>query len=168
MLVNQICNKWIDHEVVKLMLRSLISCNATLVTLILEGPMYEVITPEEVLDKFLSHEMMVNHFKFVEDLCQDNISTIEPQVTAFKAPSEKEEGAPSKGLPIVPFKLDDEERAFIIKSFLQILKTRKGKYYKPHAKRVCYHCGKPSHYIAKCSYASDDDRDEDKKGKKKM
>ena len=108
--------------------------------------MYEVITPEEVLDKFLSHEMMVNHFKFVEDLCQDNISTIEPQVTAFKAPSEKEEGAPSKGLPIVPFKLNDEERAFIIKSFLQILKTRKGKYYKPHA--------------------SDDDREDDKKGKR--
>jgi hypothetical protein len=58
--------------------------------------------------------------------------------------------------------------ALIIKSFRQILKTWKGKDYKPHAKRVCYRCGKTSHYIAKCAYASDDDREEDKKEKKKM
>jgi hypothetical protein len=56
----------------------------------------------------------------------------------------------------------------IIKSFRQILKQRKGKDYKPHSKRVCYRCGKSSHFIAKCPYTSDSDRDEDKKGKKKM
>jgi hypothetical protein len=35
-------------------------------------------------------------------------------------------------------------------------------------KRICYCCGKFGHYIAKCPDASNDDRDEDKKGKKKM
>jgi hypothetical protein len=32
---------------------------------------------------------------------------------------------------------------------------------------VCYRCGKSSHFIAKCPYTSDNDRDDDKKGKKK-
>jgi hypothetical protein len=58
--------------------------------------------------------------------------------------------------------------ALIIKSFRQILKQSKGKDYKPRYKRICYRCGKSSHYIAKCPYTSDSDRDDDKKGKKKM
>jgi hypothetical protein len=58
--------------------------------------------------------------------------------------------------------------ALIIKSFRQILKQRKGKDYKPHSKRVCYRCGKSGHFIAKCPYTSDSDRDDGKKGKKKM
>jgi hypothetical protein len=55
----------------------------------------------------------------------------------------------------------------IIKSFRQILKHRRGKDYKPRSKRVCYKCGKPGHFIAKCPMSSDSDRGEDKKGKKK-
>jgi hypothetical protein len=31
---------------------------------------------------------------------------------------------------------------------------------------VCYRCGKSGHFIAKCLYTSDSDRDDDKKGKK--
>jgi hypothetical protein len=54
----------------------------------------------------------------------------------------------------------------IIKSFCQILKQRRGKDYKPLSKRVCYRCGKYGHFIAKCPYSSESDRDEDKKGKK--
>jgi hypothetical protein len=33
---------------------------------------------------------------------------------------------------------------------------------------VCYRCGKFGHFIAKCPYTSDRDRDDDKKGKKKI
>jgi hypothetical protein len=57
--------------------------------------------------------------------------------------------------------------ALIIKSFRQILKQRRGKDYKPRSKRVCYKCGKPSHFIAKCPMSSDSDRGDDKRGKKK-
>jgi RNA processing factor Prp31 len=32
---------------------------------------------------------------------------------------------------------------------------------------VCYKCGKPGHFIAKCPNSSGSDRDDDKKGKKK-
>jgi hypothetical protein len=75
---------------------------------------------------------------------------------------------PTKRVPIDASKLDNEEMALIIKSFWQILKQRKGKDYKPRTKRVFYRCGKPGHYIAKCPCASVSDRDEDKKGKKKI
>jgi hypothetical protein len=93
------------------------------------------MTPEEVLGKVLSHEMMVKDSKLIEDLHQGNANT-EPQVVAFTTTSDKEEGASSKELSIDPSKLDDEEMALIIKSFRQILKTWKGKDYKPHVKRV--------------------------------
>jgi hypothetical protein len=55
----------------------------------------------------------------------------------------------------------------IIKSFRQILKQRKGKDYKPRSKKVCYKCGKPGHFIAKCPLSSDSDRGDDKKGKRR-
>jgi hypothetical protein len=58
--------------------------------------------------------------------------------------------------------------ALIIKIFRQIIKQREGKEYKPCSKRVCYWCGKSNHYIAKCPYPSDSDRDDNKKGKKMM
>jgi hypothetical protein len=57
--------------------------------------------------------------------------------------------------------------ALIIKNFRQILKQRRGKDYKPRSKKVCYKCGKPSHFIAKCPLSSDSDRDNDKKGKRR-
>jgi hypothetical protein len=57
--------------------------------------------------------------------------------------------------------------ALIIKSFRQILKQRKGKDYKPRSKKVCYKCGKPGHFIAKCPISSDSDRGDDKKGKRR-
>jgi hypothetical protein len=87
------------------------------------------------------------------------------QPVAFKATEEKE-STPSR-LPIDASKLDNEEMALIIKSFRQILKQRREKDYKPRSKRVCYRCGKSGHFIAKCPYSSESERDKDKKGKKK-
>jgi hypothetical protein len=55
----------------------------------------------------------------------------------------------------------------IIKSFRQILKQRRGKDYKPRSKKVCYKCGKPDYFIAKCPLSSDSDRGDDKKGRRK-
>jgi hypothetical protein len=89
------------------------------------------------------------------------------QPVAFKATEEKKEESTSSRLPIDTSKLDNEEMALIIKSFRQILKKRRGKDYKPCSKRVCYKCGKPGHFIAKCPMSSDSDRDNDKKGRKK-
>jgi hypothetical protein len=125
------------------------------------------MSPEEVIGKFVSFELMIKGSKHIIDLEQGVTSTPEVQPVAFKATEEKKEESTSSRLPIDASKLDNEEMALIIKSFQQILKQRRGKDYKPHSKRVCYKCGNPGHFIAKCPMSSDSDRGDDKRGKKK-
>jgi hypothetical protein len=126
------------------------------------------MSPEEVIGKFVSFELMIKDSKHIVNLEQGVTSTPEVQPVAFKATEEKKEESTPSRLPIDASKLDNEEMALIIKSFRQILKQRKGKDYKPCSKRVCYKCSKSGHFIAKCPYTSDSDRDDDKKGMKKM
>jgi hypothetical protein len=110
---------------------------------------------------------MIKGSKHIVNLEQGGTSTPEVQPVAFKVTEEeKKEPTPSR-IPIDTSKLDNEEMALIIKSFRQILKQRRGKDYKPRSKRVCYKCGKPGHFIAKCPMSSDSDRGDDKKGKRK-
>jgi hypothetical protein len=153
--------------VVKVILRSLIFRNPTQVQLIRGDPRYKLMSPEEVVGKFVSFELMIKGSKQIIDLEQGGTSTPEVQPVAFKAMEEKKEESTSSRLPIDASKLDNEKMALIIKSLCQILKQRRGKDYKPRSKRVCYKCGKPGHFIAKCPMSSDSDRDNDKRGKKK-
>jgi hypothetical protein len=168
-LVNQVCNlgstKWDDHEMVKVILRSLVFRNPTQVQLIRGDPRYKLMSPEEVIGKFVSFELMIKGSKQIIE--QGGTSTPEVQPVTFKATKEKKEESTSSRLPIDTSRLDNKKMALIIKSFRQILKQMRGKDYKPHSKRVCYKCGKPSHFIAKCPMSSDSDRDNDKKGRKK-
>jgi hypothetical protein len=169
--VNQVRNlgstKWDDHEMVKVIIRSLVFRNPTQVQLIRGDPRYKLMSPEEVIGKFVSFELMMKGSKQIVNLEQGGTPTPEMQPIAFKATEEKKEESTSSRLPIDAWKLDNEEMSLIIKSFRQILKQRKGKDYKPHSKRLCYKCGKPVHFIAKCPMSSDSDRDNDKKGRKK-
>jgi hypothetical protein len=130
-LVNQVRNlgstKWDDHEMVKVILRSLVFCNPTQVQLIRSDPRYKLMSPEEVIGKFVSFELMIKGSKQIIE--QGAISTPEVQPVAFKATEEKKEESTSSRLPIDASKLDNEEMALIIKSFRQILKQRRGKDY---------------------------------------
>jgi hypothetical protein len=168
-LVNQVCNlgstKWDDHEMVKVILRSLVFRNPTQVQLIRGDPRYKLMSPEEVIGKFVSFELMIKGSKQIVE--QGGTSTPEVQPVAFKATEEKNEESTSSRLPIDASKLDNEEMTLIIKSFRQILKQRRGKDYKPRSKKVCYKCGNPGHFIAKCPLSSDSDRGDDKKGRRK-
>jgi hypothetical protein len=166
-LVNQVRNlgstKWYDHEMVKVILRSLVFRNPTQVQLIHGDPRYKLMSPEEVIGKFVSFELMIKGSKQIIE--QGGTFTPEVQPVAFKATEEKKDESTSSRLPINASKLDNEEMALIIKSFHQILKQRRGKDYKPRSKKVCYKCGKLGHFIAKCPISSD--RGDDKRGKKK-
>jgi hypothetical protein len=170
-LVNKVRNlgstKWDDHEMVKVILRSLVFRNPTQVQLIRGDPRYKLMSPEEVIGKFVRFELMIKGSKQIVNLEQGGTSTLEVQPVAFKVTEEKKEESTSSRLPIDASKLDTEEMALIIKSFRQILKQRRGRDYKPHSKRVCYKCGKLGHFIAKCPISSDSDRGDDKKGRKK-
>jgi hypothetical protein len=141
--------------------------NPTQVQLICGDPRYKLMSPKEVIGKFVSFELMIKGSKQIVNLEQGGTSTPEVQPVAFKATEEKKEESTSSRLPIDAFKLDNEEMTLIIKSFRKILKQRKGKDYKPCSRRVCYKCGKPGHFIAKCPISSDSDRGDDKKGKRK-
>jgi hypothetical protein len=160
-MVNKVRNlgstKWYDHDMVKVILRSLVFRNPTEVQLIRGDPRYKQMSPEEVIGKFVSFELMIKDSKHIVNLEQGATST----------PKEKKEESTPSRLPIDTSKLDNEEMTLIIKSFRQILKQRKGKDYKPRSKRVCYKCGKSGNFIVKCPYTSDSDRDDDNKGKKK-
>jgi hypothetical protein len=129
-MVNQVRNlgstKWDDHEMVKVILRSLVFRNLTQVQLIRGDPRYKQMSPEEVIGKFVSFELMIKDSKHIVNLDQGATSTPEVQPVAFKATKEKKvESTPSR-LPIDASKLDNEEMALIIKSFRQILKQRRG------------------------------------------
>jgi hypothetical protein len=152
---------------VKVILRSLVFCNPTQVQLIRGDPRYKQMSPEEVIGKFVSFELMIKDSKHIVNLEQGATSTPKVQPIAFKATEEKKQESTSSRLPIDASKLDNEEMTLIIKRFRQILKQRRGKDYKPGSKRVCYKCGKPGHFIAKCPISSDSDRGDDKRGKKK-
>jgi hypothetical protein len=171
-MVNQVRNlgstKWDDHEMVKVIIGSLVFRNPTQIQLIRGDHRYKQKSPEEVISKFVSFELMIKDCKHIVNLEQGATSTPKVQPVAFKATEEKKEESTPSRLPIDASKLDNEEMALIIKSFQRILKQRKGKDYKPRSKRVCYRCGKSDHFIAKCPYTSDSDRDDDKKGKKKI
>jgi hypothetical protein len=170
-LVNQVRNlgntKWDNHEMIKVILRSLVFRDPTQVQLIHGDPRYKLMSLEDVIRKFVSFELMIKGSKHIINLEQGGTSTTEVQPVAFKATEEKKEESTSTRLPIDASKLDNEEMALIMKSFHQILKQSRGKDYKPRSKRVCYKCGKPGHFIAKCPMSSDSDRDNDKRGKKK-
>jgi hypothetical protein len=123
------------------------------------------MSPEEVIGKFVSFELMIKGSKQIVE--QGGTSTPEVQPISIKVTEEKKEESTSSRLPIDASKLDNKEMALIIKSFRQILKQRRGKDYKPRSKKVCYKCGKPGHFIAKCPMSSDSDRGDDKRVKKK-
>jgi hypothetical protein len=169
-MVNQVRNlgstKWDDHEMVKVILRSLVFRNPTQVQLIRGYPRYKLMSLEEVIGKFVSFELMIKDSKHIVNLEQGTTSTPEVQPVAFKATKEEKESTPSR-LPIDASKLDNEEMTLIVKCFRQILKQRRGENYKSNSKKVCYQCGKSGHFIAKCPISSGSDRDDDKKGKKK-
>jgi uncharacterized protein YjcR len=170
-LVNQVRNlrstKWDDHEMVKVIQRSLVFRNPTQVQLIRGDPRYKLMSLKEVIGKFVSFELMIKGSKQIVNLEQGGTSTPEGQPVTFKATEEKKEESTSSRLPIDASKLDNEEMAIIIKSFRQILKQRKGRDYKPRSKRVCYKYGKPDHFIAKYPMSSDSDRGDDKREKRK-
>jgi hypothetical protein len=81
-LVNQVHNlgstKWDDHEMVKVILRSLVFRNPTQVQLICGDPRYKLMSLEELIGKFVSFELMIKGSKQIVE--QGGTSTPEVQL----------------------------------------------------------------------------------------
>jgi hypothetical protein len=127
-MVNQVRNlestKWDDHEMVKVILRSLVFRNPIQVQLIRGDPRYKQMSLEEVIGKFVSFELMIKDSKHIVNLEQGATSTPKEQPIAFKATEEKKDESTPSRLLIDASKLDNEEMTLIIKSFRQILKQK--------------------------------------------
>jgi hypothetical protein len=82
--------RWMDHDVVRLMLRSFTVIDPYLVNLIRENPRYTKMTPEEILGKFMNGRMMVKEARYVDDALNRPLSIYELQPVALKATSSKE------------------------------------------------------------------------------
>jgi hypothetical protein len=121
-MVNQVRNlgstKWDDHEMFKVILRSLVFHNPTQVQFIHGDPRYKQMSPKEVIGKFMSFGLIIKDSKHIVNLEQGATSTLEVQPVAFRATEEKkEEPTPTNRLPIDASKLDNDEMALIIKCF---------------------------------------------------
>jgi hypothetical protein len=103
-LVNQVRNlgstKWDDHEMVNVILRSLVFRNPTQVQLFSGDPRYKLMSPEKVIGKFVSFELMIKGSKQIINFEQGGTSTPEVQPVTFKATEEKKEESTSSRLPI--------------------------------------------------------------------
>jgi hypothetical protein len=155
-LVNKIrsygSTRWTDHDVVRLMLRSFTVIDPHLVNLIRENPRYTKMTPEEILEKFVSGRMMVKEARYFDDALNGPIPIYEPQPVALKATSSSREALPSKVVQVEAAGLNEDEMALIIKRFKTALKGRKEHPNKSKAKGKCscFKCGKTGHFIANC------------------
>jgi hypothetical protein len=81
-LVNQVRNlrstKWDDHEMVKVILRSLVFLNPTQVQLIRGDPRYKLMSPEEVIGKFVSFELMIKGSKQIIERGATSTPEVQP------------------------------------------------------------------------------------------
>jgi hypothetical protein len=71
-LVNMIrsygSTRWMDHYIIRLMLGSFTIIDPHLVNLFRENPRYTKMTPEEILENFVSGRMMVKQARYVDDI----------------------------------------------------------------------------------------------------
>jgi hypothetical protein len=164
-LVNKIrsygSTRWMDHDVVRLMLRSFTVIDPHLVNLIRENPRYTKMTPEEILGKFVSGRMMVKEARHVDDALNGPLPVHKPQTIALKATSSREM-LPSKVAQVEAAGLNKDEMALIIKRFKTALKGCKEYPNKNKAKgkRSCFKCGKTGHFIAQCPDNENDQGEE--------
>jgi hypothetical protein len=99
---------------VKVILRSLVFLNPTQVQLIRGDPKYKLMSPEEVIGKFVSFELMIKGSKQIIE--QGTTSTLEVQPVAFKATEEKKEESTSSRLPIDASKFDKNKKHVKVKN----------------------------------------------------
>jgi hypothetical protein len=169
-LVNKIWSygstRWMDHDVILLMLRSFTVIDPHLVNLIRENPRYTKMTSEEILRKFVSGRTMVKEASYVDDAANGSLPLYEPQPVALKATSSKE-ALPSKVAQVEAAGLNEDEMALIIKRFKTALKGRKEypNKSKSKGKCSCFKCRKSGHFIAQC-LDIDNVQAQENKGKK--
>jgi hypothetical protein len=155
-----------NHDIVRLMLRSFTVIDPHLVNLIRDNPRYTKMTHEEILGKFVSGRIMVKEARYVDDALNGPLPIYESQSVGLKATSSKE-ALPSKVAQVEVVGLNEDEMALIIKRFKTALKgcMEYPNKNKSRGKRSCFKCGKTGHFIAQC-LDNDNEQAQEKHGKR--
>jgi hypothetical protein len=103
-----------DHDVVRLMLRSFTIIDPHIVNLIRENPRYTKMMPKEILRKFISGCMMVKEARYVDDIANGPLPLYEPQPVALMATNDKE-ALPNKVAQVEAVEINEKKMALVIK-----------------------------------------------------
>jgi hypothetical protein len=182
-LVNKVraygSKRWGDQRVINRMLRAYVVKDTTVISLIQQDPTFEKMTLDDVLDKIINHEMLVEEAQYVKNLSKGIISLKKQDIT-FKATKKSkskkivEESSSEKEVDDSDDEsneYDPEEMTLFIRRFSKMMgkqkffKGDKKNKFKSKSKRACYNCSKYGHYIANCPYERREE-DDDKKKKK--
>jgi hypothetical protein len=106
------------------------------------------MSPEVVLGKFVSHQMMVKNVKYIEDVANGSLPNNEPQPITFRATNDRKV-LPSKVAQVEASSLNEEHIALVIKNFKTMLKGHKdvSNKVKSRGKHSYFKCGKSGHFI---------------------
>jgi hypothetical protein len=140
------------------------------------------MTPDDVLDKIINHEMLVEKAQHAKNLSKGIISSRKQDI-AFKASkkskskkvveensSEEDEDDDSNN---ESNGYDPDEMALFIRRFPKMMskqkffKGDKKDKFRTKTKRACYNCGKYSHYIANCPHEHREEENDKKKKKER-
>jgi hypothetical protein len=109
------------------------------------------MTPEEILEKFVSECMMVKKARYVDDMANGPLPIYAPQPVALKA-TNINEMLPNKVAQVEAAELNEDEMALVIKRFMSALKGHKEypSKNKSKGKCSCFKCGNSGQFIAQC------------------
>jgi hypothetical protein len=184
-LVNKVSaygsKRWGDRRVIDRMLRAYAINDTMVISLIQQDPTFKKMTPDDVLDKIINHEMLVEEAQHVNNLSK-GITFSKKQDIAFKATKKSkskkvvEESSSEEEIDDSDdesTEYDPEEMTLFIRRFSKLM--GKKKFFKGHkkekfrskTKRACYNCGMYGYYIANCPYERREEDDDKKKKKEK-
>jgi hypothetical protein len=178
-----------DHFVVKVMSEAFAPRNPTLVTLIREKKTFEEFSPNDVLRRILTHELMdreIHHRKKIGEL-EAKLNNLKVKDVALHAnksskpsTSSKPSKSKSKKVEVESCTSDssedeDESPHVEIEDMVLFMKTyKKGlkkqgyklakKKFPNKKKRTCYNCGSTEHFIADCPNEKRENKNDKGKG----
>jgi hypothetical protein len=187
------CNELDDHFVVKVMLEAFAPRNPTLVTLIRENKRFEEFSPNYVLGRILTHELMdkevqhrnkigelevkLNNLK-VKDVALHANKSSKPTTSSKHSTSSKPSKSKSKKVEVESSTSDSNEdddesshveigdMALFMKTYKRGLKKQGYKFAKrkfPNKKKITC-CGSTEHFIADCPNEKRENKNDKGKG----
>jgi hypothetical protein len=161
--------RWSGWMMIKRLLRAYDVIDTTVTSLIRQDPTFKRMTPDDILERIINHEMLLEESNYVKNLSK-SVSSSKKQDIFFKA-SKKE-----KNNRVVVVEEEEEreeydpkEMTLFITIFSKLMnkqkifmRDKKDKL-RTTIKRVCYNYGKYNYFIINCPY---EHRYEDKYHKK--